>query len=164
MNQSIVGREGQVTQVSSNGWVNIFINSLKVNEQVQQRYLAHIEPGRVARSIPAHPSGQDSLQQQQPAISEAGLIENFPELPHDLDGFVGGLDGDLFPENSHPMSLGRPSTLLKHEAKEPWAVFCPVLLQVHLKVCLSYYATLSLAAQHAAVIKHSAHGTCVLDN
>lgn len=109
MNQSIVGREGQVTQVSTNGWVNIFINSLKVNEQVQQRYLAHIEPGRLARGIPAHPSTQDSMQQQQqPAGSEAGLIDNFPELPHDLDGFVGGLDGDLFLESSHPISLGRP--------------------------------------------------------
>ena len=117
MNQSIVGREGQVTQVSTNGWVNIFINSLKVNEQVQQRYLAHIEPGRVARGIPAHPSVQDNLQQQQqPASSEAGLIENFPELPHDLDGFVGGLDGDLFLESSHPMSLGRTKALMQHEA------------------------------------------------
>ena len=126
MNQSIVGREGQVTQVSTNGWVNIFINSLKVNEQVQQRYLAHIEPGRVARGIPAHPSVQDNLQQQ-PASSEAGLIENFPELPHDLDGFVGGLDGDLFLESSHPMSLGRLKALLQHEAQELWAVFCCVV-------------------------------------
>ena len=130
MNQSIVGREGQVTQVSTNGWVSIFINSLKVNEQVQQRYLAHIEPGRVARGIPAHPSVQDSLQQQQqqqPASSEAGLIENFPELPHDLDGFVDGLDGDLFLESSHPMSLGgtQAQELLQHEAKELCSVlFC----------------------------------------
>ena len=107
MNQSIVGKEGQVTQVLTNGWVNIFINSLRVNEQVQQRYLAHIEPGRVARGIPAHPSVPESMQQQ-PAGSEAGLIENFPDLPHDLDGFVGGLDGDLFLEGSHPMSLGMP--------------------------------------------------------
>lgn len=104
MNQSIVGKEGQVTQVLTNGWVNIFINSLRVNEQVQQRYLAHIEPGRVARGIPAHPSVQESLQQQPPS-SEAGLIDSFPDLPHDLDGFVAGLDGDLFLESSHPMSL-----------------------------------------------------------
>ena len=103
MNQAVVGKEGQVTQVLSNGWVNIFIHSLRVNEQVQQRYLAHIKPGRVVRTNPAH-SAQDT--QQQPAASEAALIEDFPELPHDLDGLVGGLDGDLFLETSHPMSLG----------------------------------------------------------
>ncbi|KAL3139816.1 hypothetical protein ABBQ38_004114 [Trebouxia sp. C0009 RCD-2024] len=112
MNQSIVGKEGQVTQVLTNGWVNIFISSLRVNEQVQQRYLAHIEPGRVGRGIPAHPSGQESMQQQ-PASREAGLIDNFPDLPHDLDGFVGGLDGDLFLEGSHPMSLAMPSAALR---------------------------------------------------
>ena len=125
MNQSIVGKEGQVTQVASNGWVNIFINSLRVNEQVQQRYLAHIEPGRLPRGIPAHPSVQESLQQQQPASSEAGLIENFPELPHDLDGFVGGLDGDLFLEGSHPMSLGKLETLAEvasRLSRGPWPV------------------------------------------
>ncbi len=102
MNQAVVGKEGQVTQVLTNGWVNIFIPTLRLNEQVQQRYLAHIEPGRVVRMDPAHPS-----QSQQPAITKAALIADFPELPHDLDGLVGGLDGDLFLETSHPMSLGQ---------------------------------------------------------
>ena len=107
MNQAVVGKDGQVTQVLTNGWVNIFIPSLKLNEQVQQRYLAHIEPGRVVRSNPAHPA-QQTATQQQPFASEAALITDFPELPHDLDGLVGGLDGDLFLESSHPMSLGEP--------------------------------------------------------
>lgn len=107
MNQAVVGKDGQVTQVLTNGWVNIFIPSLKLNEQVQQRYLAHIEPGRVVRINPAHPA-QETVTQQQPAVSEAALIADFPELPHDLDGLVGGLDGDLFLESSHPMSLGKP--------------------------------------------------------
>lgn len=101
MNQAVVGKEGQVTQVLTNGWVNIFIPTLRLNEQVQQRYLAHTELGRVVRMDPAHPSLS-----QQPAVTEAALIADFPELPHDLDGLVGGLDGDLFLETSHPMPLG----------------------------------------------------------
>ena len=69
----------------------------------------------MARGIPAHPSIQDTVQQQQrPAGNEAGLIDNFPELPHDLEGFVGGLDGDLFLESSHPMSLGEHAITPNH--------------------------------------------------
>ena len=103
MNQGVVGKEGQVTQVLTNGWVNLFIPALRLNEQVQQRYLAHIEPGRVVQPDPAHPSSSGMLQQQ-PTSSAAALMD-FPELPNDLDGF--GLEGDLFLETSHPMSLGK---------------------------------------------------------
>ncbi len=121
MNQAVVGKEGQVTQVLTNGWVNMFIHSLRLNEQVQQRYLTHIEPGRVVRMNLAHPA-QETVPQQQPAASEAALIESFPELPHDLDGLVGGLDGDLFLETSHPMPLGEPLLIatcsLQHECQK----------------------------------------------
>ena len=104
MNQAVVGKEGQVTQVLTNGWVNLFIPALRLNEQVQQRYLAHVEPGRVVQADPAHPASNGMLQQQ-PITSEAALMD-FPELPNDLDGLVSGLDGDLFLETSHAMSLG----------------------------------------------------------
>lgn len=124
MNQSIVGKEGQITQVLTNGWVNIFISSLRLNEQVQQRYLAHLEPGRVARGTPAHPSVQETVQQQQSAGIEAGLIDNFPELPHDLDGFVGGLDGDLFLDSSHPMSLGKHASSICNSMIQIPCQFC----------------------------------------
>ena len=109
MNQNIVGREGQVTQVLSNGWVNIFIPSLKLNEHVQQRYLAHIAPGRLLQScaaqlahegrprVPAHSSAAGA------AAAAALSIADFPELPQDLD-LMSHLDGDLFGE--HASSLG----------------------------------------------------------
>lgn len=118
MNQSIVGREGQITQVLSNGWVNIFIPSLKVNEHVQQRYLAHTVPGRVLQSSTsqlAH-QGRSQLPLQSSAAATATAnaadlsIADFPELPQDLD-LMGNLDGDLFGDHTHASSLGKPSLL-----------------------------------------------------
>ena len=107
MNQNIVGREGQVTQVLSNGWVNIFIPSLKVNEHVQQRYLAHLAPGRLLQSGAAqlaHEGRPQMPAHSQSAAAAAALsIADFPELPQDLD-LMSNLDGDLFGE--HASSLG----------------------------------------------------------
>ena len=153
MNQSIVGKEGQITQVLTNGWVNIFISSLKLNEQVQQRYLAHLEPGRVPRGTPAHPSVQETVQQQQTAGNEASLIDSFPELPHDLDGFVGGLDGDLFLDSSHPMSLGKRACSMHsqwHEAHTLSAVL--VMLHMLPKVLCTLHTV--MPASHPS---HSPH-------
>lgn len=115
MNQSIVGREGQVTQVLSNGWVNIFIPSLKVNEHVQQRYLAHTVPGRMLQSSSSQLATQSKAQvPQQPttaAVNDAALsIVDFPELPQDLD-LMSNLDGDLFGDHAHASTLGKQGLL-----------------------------------------------------
>ena len=110
MKQGIVGQEGQVTQVLSNGWVNIFIPSLKVNEHVQQRYLAHMVPGRVLQGSTSQLAHEGRSQMPAQSLAAGGAaaalsIADFPELPQDLD-LMSNLDGDLFGDASHASSLG----------------------------------------------------------
>lgn len=87
-----------------------FFAILKVNEHVQQRYLAHMVPGRLLQTGAAQLAHEGPKSQTALASSASGAalsIADFPELPQDLD-LMSNLDGDLFGEAPHTTSLGKP--------------------------------------------------------